>query len=71
MTPAQYRRWRFYAEALIEQAIEILDTIDGYADLEDGGDGEPSLGWTKDGRTGANYSVRNVDCEHDSSDLEP
>ena len=43
MTPAQYRRWRFYAEALIEQAIEILDAIDGDADLEDGGEGEPSL----------------------------
>ena len=43
MTPAQIRRWRFYAEALIEQAIEILDAIDGDADLEDGGDGEPSL----------------------------
>ncbi len=43
MTPAEYRRWRFYAEALIEQAISILDTLDGDADLEDGGDGEPSL----------------------------
>ncbi len=43
MTPAQVRRWRFYAESLIEQAIEILDAIDGDADLEDGGDGEPSL----------------------------
>jgi hypothetical protein len=43
MTPAQYRRWRFYAESLIEQAISILDTLDGDADLEDGGDGEPSL----------------------------
>jgi hypothetical protein len=42
MTPAQYRRWRFYAESLIEQAITILDTIDGDADLEDGGDGSPS-----------------------------
>jgi hypothetical protein len=26
MTPAQYRRWRFYAESLIEQAISILDS---------------------------------------------
>ncbi len=43
MTPAQYRRWRFYAESLIEQAISILDTLDGDADLEDGGEGEPSL----------------------------
>ena len=43
MTPAQYRRWRFYAESLIEQAITILDTLDGDVDLEDDGDGEPSL----------------------------
>ncbi len=43
MSPAEYRRWRFYAESLIEQAIEILDTLDGDADLEDGGDMEPSL----------------------------
>jgi hypothetical protein len=43
MTPAQYRRWRFYAESLIEQAISILDALDEDADLEDGGDGEPSL----------------------------
>ncbi len=43
MSPAEYRRWRFYAESLIEQAITILDAIDGDADLEDGGDGEPSL----------------------------
>ena len=43
MTPAQIRQWRFYAESLIEQAIEILDAIDGDADIEDGGDGEPSL----------------------------
>ncbi len=43
MSPAEYRRWRFYAETLIERAISILDTLDGDADLEDGGDGEPSL----------------------------
>ncbi len=43
MTRAEYRRWRFYAEALIEQAIQILNEIDGDADLEDGGDVEPSL----------------------------
>jgi hypothetical protein len=43
MTPTQYHRWRFYAESLIEQAISILDTLDGDADLEDDGEGEPSL----------------------------
>ena len=37
MSPAEYRRWRFYAEALIDhQAISILDAVDGDADLEDG-----------------------------------
>jgi hypothetical protein len=34
-TPAQYHKWRFYAESLIERAITILDAIDR--------DGEPSL----------------------------
>ena len=43
MSPSELRRWRFYAQSLIEQAISILDAIDGDADLEDGGDGEPSL----------------------------
>ncbi len=43
MTREQYGKWRFCAESLIEQAISILDTLDGDADLEDGGDGEPSL----------------------------
>ncbi len=43
MTRAEYRRWRFYAESLVEQAISILDEIDGGPDLEAGGDGEPSL----------------------------
>ena len=42
-TPAQSRQWRFYAESLIEQAIRILDAIDGDVDLEDGGDLETSL----------------------------
>ena len=40
---AQYRKWRFYAESLIEKSISILDAVDGDADLKDGGDGEPSL----------------------------
>ena len=43
MTPAEYRRWRTYAESLIEQAISVLDTLDEDEDLEDGEDGEPSL----------------------------
>lgn len=43
MTPAQDRRWRFYAESPIEKAISILDAIDGDPDFEDGGVGGPSL----------------------------
>lgn len=43
MTPAEVRKWRFYAESLIQRAIDILDEIDGEADLEDSGDYEPSL----------------------------
>jgi hypothetical protein len=42
-TREQYRKWRFYAESLIEQAISIPDAIDGDADLEDGRNGSPSL----------------------------
>lgn len=43
MTPAQDRRWRFYAESPIEKAISILDAIDGDPDFEDGGvGGRPS-----------------------------
>ncbi|WP_154661084.1 hypothetical protein [Microvirga lotononidis] len=41
MTPAQYRKWRFYAESLIQRAIDMLDALDGCPDLEDGGDLEP------------------------------
>ncbi|EIM26684.1 hypothetical protein [Microvirga lotononidis] len=41
MTRAQYQKWRFYAESLIQQAIDILDALDGDADLEDGGEFEP------------------------------
>jgi hypothetical protein len=43
MTPAQHRCRRSYAESLIEQAITILEGLDGDEDLEDGGDCEPSL----------------------------
>jgi len=43
MTPAQYCKWRFYTKSLIDQAIEILNPIDGDPDLEDDEDREPSL----------------------------
>jgi hypothetical protein len=57
MTPAQHRCGRFYAESLIEQAISILNTIDGDADLEDGGDGEPSLAALLAGKGGVSYEA--------------
>jgi hypothetical protein len=43
MPPAEYRRWRIYAGSRIEQAISILEEIDGDPDLEDSGHGSPSL----------------------------
>lgn len=42
-TPEVHAKWRFYAESLIEQAITLLDEIDGDPDLENGGNCEPSL----------------------------
>jgi hypothetical protein len=33
MTRAEYRHWRFYAESLIQQAIDLLDQLDGDPDL--------------------------------------
>ncbi len=39
-------------EALIEDAIELLDQIDGEADREDDGTAEPWLGWTRAGAIG-------------------
>ncbi len=57
MTPVEYRRWRFYAESLIEQAISILDALDRDADLEDGGDGEPSLASPVGGESQLSWSA--------------
>ncbi len=57
MTQAEYRKWRFYAESLIEQAISIPDALDGDADLEDGGDREPSLASPVGGDSQINWSA--------------
>jgi hypothetical protein len=65
MTSAEYRRWRFYAESLIEQAISILDTLDGDADLEDGGEGEPCLASSAGGESQINW------CAGSDDDQEP
>lgn len=61
MTPAEVRRWRFYAESLIQQAIDILDEIDGDADLEDSGDNEPSLASPVGGESQLCWSVGSDD----------
>lgn len=39
-------------EAIIEEAIALLDQIDGEVDQEDDGTAEPWLGWTKTGAIG-------------------
>lgn len=39
-------------EDAIDTLIGLLDLVDGDADHEDGGDREPSLGWTKTGAWG-------------------
>ncbi len=45
MTRSEYRRWRFYAESLIEQAITILDTLDGEPSLASPAGGESQITW--------------------------
>lgn len=42
-------RLRKRIEQVIEHLVSILDQFDGDENLEDGGDDEPSLGWTKSG----------------------
>ena len=61
MRHEQYRKWRFYAESLIEQAISILDALDGDVDLEDGGDGEPSLASSAGGESQITWSAGSDD----------
>jgi hypothetical protein len=67
MTPEQVHQWRFYAEALIQQAIDILDEIDGDPDLEDSADDEPSLASLIGGHSQICWSAgADDDREHDS-----
>jgi len=44
-------------EALINDAIDLLDRIDGDCDLEANGDLEPSLGWTRGGAAGNRFDL--------------
>ena len=86
MTPAAVRKWRAYAEDLIERAITILDELDGDPDFEpsladtttdlemDDADLEPSLGWTVSGALGSCASWLSVDPEDgpaDGPELDP
>jgi hypothetical protein len=43
LTPALRRE----IEATVEHLIAMLDRFDGDENVEDGGDNEPSLGWTE------------------------
>jgi hypothetical protein len=50
--------------------IDLLDVVELDPDAEPDGGEEPSLGWTVDGRTGSGNDLHDLDCEHDTSDLE-
>lgn len=49
------RSERKTVEDLIEALLAILDAADGSADAEEGGDMEPSLGWTIHGGLGFHH----------------
>ena len=49
-------------EAVIEEAIALLDQLDGDADDEANGDDEPSLGWTRHGALGNGLDLE--EAEH-------
>lgn len=52
-------------EALIERAIEMLDSLDGDTDREDDGTNEPSLGWTKTMALGSSNDLEeSLYCEN-------
>jgi len=64
--------------AEIERLIALLDTIEGDCDLEDGGDPEPSLGWSEMECRYGKYpegaqDERELEDEHDEdgADSEP
>lgn len=58
---------RQFLETWIEQAIALLDQIDGDCDLEEGGDMEPSVPSTPRLIMGRVHD----DLEFDTSDFEP
>lgn len=48
-------------EDLIEDAIALLDRLDGEADREDDGTAEPWLGWTRQGAIGNRLDLEEPD----------
>lgn len=69
-------RLRKRIEQVIEHLVSILDQFDGDENLEDGGDDEPSLGWTErgpDACLSAPSDDREVEDENDEdgADHEP
>ena len=48
-------------ESLIEDAIDLLDRLDGEADREDDGTAEPWLGWTRHGAIGNRLDLEEPD----------
>jgi hypothetical protein len=50
-------------EDAIEALIGLLDLVDGDAEIEDGGDTEPSLGWTATGAWG-DIAGRDMEAIH-------
>ncbi|WP_156460492.1 hypothetical protein [Devosia sp. Root635] len=48
-------------EALIEDAIALLDELDGDCDREDDGTAEPWLGWTRQGAIGNRLDLEEPD----------
>ncbi|KAA3514807.1 hypothetical protein G6L63_01140 [Agrobacterium vitis] len=61
-------RLRKRIEQAIEYLVSILDQFDGDENLEDGGDNEPSLGWTARGPEAERFDFQ--DRELDDADNE-
>ena len=54
-------------ENIIESLVGLLDQIDGNADDEDGGDSEPSLGWTTGGTFAGSEDLEECPEDHDGA----
>jgi hypothetical protein len=69
---AALQRVRSEAEAEVDRLLALLDALDGDADLEEGGDTEPELGFTRIGSGVAPFEHASIDDrELDDSESEP